>query len=149
MNENEKEFLLFYMDQCWQEMRHLENLRERITLMLVTIAMATIGFAIQQKFAAETFPLPFLVIAIGFFGCLATLKLFQVHQMAQRRLDNWYKYLRDSCGEDAKILDLRDEADAKNREEFRVLGQIPHNYIWTAIHALLILSGVYLLTRYK
>ena len=149
MHENEKEFLLFYMDQCWQEMRHLENLRERITLMLVTIATATIGFMIQQKFSSETFPLPLIVIGIGIFGILATLKIFQVHQMAQRRLDNWYTYLKECCGDDAKILELRDEADAKNRLEFPMIRQLPHNYIWTGIHAFIVIAGFLLLSRYK
>ncbi len=50
ISENEKDFLKFYIERTWEEMRHIENLRERVTILVITVASAIVGFIIQQKF---------------------------------------------------------------------------------------------------
>lgn len=148
MNENERDFLKFYMEQTWQEMRHLENLRERVTILVISIITAILGFIIQQKFVIETKPLVWFIIVLGFFGLLMTLKIFQIQQMGQKRLDKWYKYLEKFCGEDSQILKIRSLADKENKKEFYYIFWIKHNYFWTAIHLFLVCIGFYLLTMY-
>ena len=148
MNENEKDFLKLYIEQTWGEMRHLENLRERVTILVITIASAIVGFVIQQKFVIETKPLVWFVIMLGIFGLFMTLKLFQIHQMSQKRLDKWYSYFESFCGDDSQILKLRKIADKENKKDFFYVAKIPHNYFWSLIHILIIVSGVFLFTMY-
>lgn len=149
MTQNEKDFLMFYMEQTWEEMRHIENLRERVTILVVTVASAIVAFVIQQKFAPESKSFIWFVIMLGLFGLLMTLKLFQIHQMSQSRLDKWYKYMEENCGNQAQILNLRREADKENKEKFFYIVKLPHNYFWSAIHIFIVLAGVFLLTRYQ
>lgn len=147
MNKNEEEFLKFYMEQTWEEMRHLENLRERVSAIIITLATAITGFIIQQKFTNETRPLMWFIIILGVFGLLMTLKLFQIHQRSQKRLDKWYLYLESQCGENTQILKLRDKADTENKKDFKLISRIRHNYFWSTIFIFIIAAGVYLLFR--
>jgi uncharacterized membrane protein YjfL (UPF0719 family) len=148
MNENEKEFLKFYMEQSWEEMRHIENLRERVTILVITVASAIFGFIMQHKFTIETKPFVWFVILLGVFGLLMTLKLFQIHQMAQNRLDMWYLYLESHCGNDTQILKLRRQADNENKKQFFYIARLPHNYFWSAIHIFIVFVGFYLFSMY-
>lgn len=148
IDDNEKEFLKFYMEQSWEEMRHIENLRERVTILVITVASAIIGFIIQQKFAIETKTLVWFVIMLGVFGLLMTLKLFQIHQMAQKRLDKWYIYLESFCGVDPQILKLRKQADKENKKDFFYIAKLPHNYFWSAIHIFIVAAGIFLFSMY-
>jgi uncharacterized membrane protein YfcA len=148
IDENEKDFLKFYMEQTWEEMRHIENIRERVTILVVTVASAIVGFIIQQKFAIETKPFAWFVIILGVFGFLMTLKLFQIHQMSQKRLNKWNIYLESFCGNDPQILKLRSQADVENKKDFFYIVKIPHNYFWSAIHLFIFGAGFLLLTMY-
>lgn len=148
MNENEKDFLKLYIEQTWEEMRHLENLRERVTILVITVASAIIGFVIQQKFTIETKPLVWFVIMLGVFGLFMTLKLFQIHQMSQKRLDKWYAYFESFCGNDPQILKLRIIADKENKKDFFYVAKIPHNYFWSLIHIFIVLAGFFLFGMY-
>lgn len=148
MDDNEKDFLKFYMEQTWGEMRHIENLREKVTILVVTVASAIAGFVMQQKFAIETKPFAWFVIILGVFGLLMTLKLFQLHQMDQKRLDKWYLYLESFCGANPQILKLRDLADKENKQHFNFISKLKHNYFWSAIHSFIIIAGIVLLTMY-
>ena len=148
MNENEKDFLKFYMEQTWEEMRHIENLRERVTILVVTVASAIVGFIIQQKFAIETKPFVWFVIILGIFGLLMTIKLFQIHQMDQKRLDKWYLYYESFCGEGPQILKLRNLADKENKKDFFYVAKLRHNYFWSAIHIFIVAAGIFLFTMY-
>lgn len=147
MTENEREFLMFYMEQTWEEMRHIETLRERLTIIVVTIATATVGFVMQQKYALETYPLAYFVIALGIFGYLGSLKLFQIHQMGQRRLEKWYRHLLGNETE-PMILQIRDEADKENSEKFPIISTVRHNYLWATIHILIVMAGIFLVRKY-
>ncbi|NCU06021.1 MAG: hypothetical protein GXC73_18815 [Chitinophagaceae bacterium] len=145
MNSTEQEFLKFYMEQTWEEMRHLENLRERVSAIIITLATAITGFIIQQKFTSETRPLMWFIILLGIFGLLMTLKIFQIHQKSQKRLDKWYSYLETNSGDNPQILILRNLADVENKREFRIVSKIPHNYFWSTIFVFIIIAGTYLL----
>jgi hypothetical protein len=149
IDDNEKDFLKFYMEQTWEEMRHIENLREKTTIMIVTISVAIVGFVVQQKFASETKLLVYFEIALGLFGLLMSIKQFQLHQMDQNRLDKWYSYYESFCGEDAQILKLRDKADIENKKRFKYIKWIRHNYFWSTIYVFIIVSGFILLNYYQ
>ncbi len=149
LNETEKEFLFFYMGQTWEEMRHLENLRERVSVLILAIVSVITGFVVQQKFTPETKPMIWFIIVLGVVGIFMGLKIFQIHQLGQKRLDKWNKYLESHCGNNSRILELRQEADRKNQKDFRLISKIPHNYFWTTIYVLMIVIGIVMLTMIK
>lgn len=144
MNDNDFEFLKFYMEQTWEENRHLENLRERVTILVITLASAIIGFIVQQKFAPETKIFNSIVILLGLFGFLMTKKIFQIHQRGQKRLDKWYDYLKQSSTTNAQLLALRDLADSENEAEFPQISKLKHNLFWASLNLSIAIIGVFL-----
>jgi uncharacterized membrane protein len=149
MNQNEKDFLFFYMEQTWEEMRHLENLRERVSVLILTITSIIAGFVVQQKFAPETKLMICFIIVLGIVGVFMGLKIFQIHQMGQKRLNKWNDYLVTQCGESPKILELKRKADSENKKEFKLVSKIPHNFFWTTIYGFIIIIGIVMLTMIK
>lgn len=149
MNEREEKFMFFYMEQTWNEMRHSEVLRERVSVLILTIASVISGFIIQQGFTNGTKLMMWFLIILGVVGVLMVWKLFQIHQMGQKRLDKWYEYLESNCGDTPKILLLRKEADLINRKNFRIIANIPHNFFWLTIHFFIIVIGILMLTMSK
>jgi len=145
MTDREEKFIFFYMEQTWNEMRHLENLRERVSVLIFTIASIILGFVVQQKLVPETRFMVWLVIALGVVGMVMGLKIFEIHQMGQNRLNKWTKYLEENCGDSPKILVLRREADKKNRKAFKYISWIPHNYFWTSLHFFIVVLGIVML----
>jgi hypothetical protein len=141
MEDKEFEFIKFYMEQTCEEMRHLENLRERVSILIITISSAIIGFIVQQKFATETKLFNVIIILLGLFGFIMTLKIFQIHQKGQKRLDKWYEYLAINCGTNPQILVLRDLADAENKIEFSKISKIRHNYFWSTLNLGIVAIG--------
>lgn len=149
MDNTEEKFLLFYMEQTWNEMRHLENLRERVSVLILTIASIISGFVVQQKFSNDTKIMVWFIIVLGIVGIIMGLKIFQIHQMGQKRLDKWNKYLESKCGGSPQILELRKEADKENKKDFKLVSKIPHNFFWTTINIFIIGIGVVMLTMIK
>ncbi len=145
MTTEERDFLQFYLEQTWEEMRHLENLRERVSGILVTLSLAISGFIIQQKFASELKPLIWFIIILGLFGLLMTRKIYQIHQRGQKRLDNWYKLIESTFGDESQIFNARNLADNENKKKFRLIASIPHNVFWSAIYFFIVIGGIYFL----
>jgi hypothetical protein len=142
IKKNEFEFLIFYMEQTWTEMRHLEDLRERVTILVITLATGISGFIVQQGFSNESKYLIWLIVFLGLFGLFMTLKIFQIHQQGQKRLNKWYKYLEENCGDNPQILVLRDKADIENKKDFKIVSRIPHNYFWSTLFIIIIAGGL-------
>ncbi len=142
MDKTEENYMFFYMEQTCEEMRHLENLRERVSILVITLASAIAGFIVQQKFAHETKSLIWFILFLGIFGFLMNLKIFQLHQMGQKRLNKWYTYLESQCGEDPQILKLKALADKENNIDFKYISKIPHNYFWATINIFIIIVGI-------
>ena len=149
MDKTEEKFLLLYMGQTWEEMRHLENLRERVSVLMLTIASIISGFVVQQKFSPETKIMVWFVIVLGIVGIIMGLKIFQIHQMGQKRLDKWNEYLESKCGDSPKILELRKKADLENKKDFKLVSKIPHNFFWTILYIFIIGIGIVMLTMIK
>lgn len=149
MNKQEEQFLFFYMQQSWEEMRHLENLRERVSVLILTIASIIAGFVVQQEFEYSTKIMAWIIIALGIVGIAMSLKIFQIHQMGQKRLNKWYEYLEKQCGENPQILALKREADKENKSDFKILSKIPHNVFWTILNVSIIVLGIVMLNLVK
>lgn len=147
MNDYEYDFLKFYLEQTWLEMRHIETLRERVTILVVTLASAIMGFIVQQKFSSDTLPLAMFICVLGVFGGFMVTKLYQLHQKDQCRLDVWYVYYESFCQPNSQILFLRNEADKDSNKKFWIHSW-KHNYFWLAIHIFIVIGGLLMLTRY-
>lgn len=143
MTQNELDFLHFYMEQTSEEMRHVENLREKIAAMIVTLSLAIGGFVIQQKFADQYKPLIIFMCILGLFGILMSHKLYQLHQEGQSRLNKWYELLKTEFNPSCEIFRARDIGDQENVKRFSVVSKIRHNRFWIMIYVFIIIGGIF------
>ena len=142
--EQEYEFLMFYMKETWEEMRHTEQLRATVSSLIMTLAALVGGFIVQQKFTKGTLILSIFLILLGLFGAIMVRKLYQLHQGDQARLNQWYAYLQEKMPE-AEVIKRRDLGDRVHKDDFFLMSKIPHNYFWMAFHLLIALEGVVML----
>ena len=85
--KDEFTFLMFYMKETNQEMRHIEQLRATVSSLVIALTTFIIGFIVQQNFKEGTAILAIFIIVLGLFGAVMTRKLYEVHQFCQHRLN--------------------------------------------------------------
>jgi hypothetical protein len=141
--KDEFEYLMFYMKDTSEEMRHLEDLRATVSSLIIGLTTLITGFIIQQNFKEGTIILSIFVIALGLFGAVMTRKLYEIHQRGQARLDNWYDYL-DASMPNSEITKRKNEADKKHKKKY-FLWRIQHNLFWFLLHIFISIGGVTLL----
>jgi hypothetical protein len=47
-DDKEYQFLTFYMQQTWEEMRHTEQLRATVSSLIIALTTLLAGFIVQQ-----------------------------------------------------------------------------------------------------
>ncbi len=144
MNDQEYNFTIYYLEQYWEEMRHIEQLRFNISSLIVTLAALISGFAVQQEFNDETIIMSIFIITLGLFGAIMVRKLYQLHQSDQEKLDKWHAYL-DSKIPNSQVISLRDTANIEHKRKFPILSKIPHNYFWFTLHLFISFTGIIIL----
>lgn len=141
-NSSAVNILLSVADQGMVSAHHAEEQRATLTNFLVTISAALLAFVVQQDFAMTTLPISFLVIVLGIFGMLASVKFSQHYvknygfaKLAQKRLN-------ELCPE-SNLEQLRETSRLKIKHEYPFVKKwIPIVYLWVAFHAVIGLTGL-------
>jgi len=145
MTDKEFDLLKTYMQETNNEMRHNEDMREKVSSIILSLAILISGFVIQQKLADYTIILSIFIIILGLFGAGMTKKLYSIHQFGQQRLNEWYEYLKIQYP-DQQIFIYRQIADDKTKKRFPILSKIRHNTFWVILNLIISCIGVILLT---
>jgi hypothetical protein len=136
--------LLFFCGQYWEEIRHTEEQREKLTNLIILIAAATIGLVGQKGFSRDFILLAILLMVLGLYGMVTTKKLYERYSFLQARLYRWYDRI-DYLHPNAQFLKLKSEADEEHKRQFQRLAKIHVHQLWLALHALVCISGLALL----
>lgn len=140
----ETEVLLFFCGQYWEEIRHTEKQRAMLANLIILIASGVLGLSLQQGLSRAVIPLAALMIVLGLYGIITTLKLNERYQFLQCRLYKFYEHI-DQLHPKAQFLSLKAEADEKHKEKFPVLEWIHVYWLWLLIHILISVGGIVLL----
>ncbi|BCM90583.1 hypothetical protein IAD21_02437 [Abditibacteriota bacterium] len=135
--------LMTLIEQHWEDMRHVEEQREAITNMILVIDAATIGFIAQKGFGGSSFLLCLLLVLLGIYGIVATLKLYERHQLHQERLELWYVEV-DRMHPNAKLLQVRQDAYRTNSLNFPRIYKVRLHRLWVGFNICIIVAGVVL-----
>jgi hypothetical protein len=136
--------LLTFIQEHWEEMRHVENQRLAIANLILILAAGTIAFIAQKGFGQPSLVLSMLLIFLGAYGGIATLKLYERYHHSQNRLDHWYKKI-DALNPGAQFLHLREEADKAHAKKFAFWNTIRVHWLWLAFHSAIGVLGLCLL----
>ncbi|MGB3412051.1 MAG: hypothetical protein WBA45_12735 [Microthrixaceae bacterium] len=142
--QSEIEFVRYYLDQTWQEMRHMETLRVAFSSSVATISLAASGLLVSRDVVDVRMLALFAIVlaAIGALGFLGTQRLTVLHDWDQARMDAWHEELARLIG-DRSVLDTRDRVDEAFWDHRPT--RLRHRHIWLLLGSLPIgLGGVLL-----
>lgn len=133
----EEKFLFFYMQESWGDMRHVEDLRHKVSVIILAISTALIGYLVsigngEKIIEISNIYISIFIIILGFFGFLKTRKLYQLHQQDQARLNEWYNYIDKKWG--GEVNSIKQIGDLKNQKQFWIISKFPHNHFWSILH---------------
>ena len=138
---DDTDVLINYCDEARQEMRHIENQRATITNISILISSVIIGYIAQQKIDLTLLPVSALMIFLGIYGMIFTSKLYERHQFAQSRNDQWTKQI-DKLKPKSNLLKLRATADREHAAQFPRMSKVRLNRLWMILHAFIMLVGI-------
>lgn len=140
---DETEILLRLHEDQWTHARHSEDQRATVTNLVITLASAGIAFIAQTGLNPTKLPITVLLIILGLYGAFTSEKLSERSRyhiirarLLRKRIDELYP--------DAKIEQLKEEAERyhKNRDSF--LYDFKLHYLWLALHLAISLTGIIL-----
>lgn len=142
MADDSDVLLKMYEDQ-WVQARQAEDQRATFTNIIIVIVSLVLGFIAQQKnLGQELLPLTILLIILGIYGAITTAKLYERFQFHVGRARAWRKRI-DELHQEARLIELKDAADARHREKYR-LNKLRLYILWTTLHIIIALAGVIL-----
>jgi hypothetical protein len=140
---DDREVLLNFCNQYWDEIRHVENQRATLTNLIILIASAIVGLMVQKGLSKGFLPLAILLILLGIYGAAITLKLYERYNFLQTRLEHFYRHI-DELYPNAKFLHLRRVAEDEHKAQFPRLSKLKVHRLWLALHIAISLSGMVL-----
>ena len=140
MSEDAK-VLIEFIKQEWEQERQIENLRATITNWVVVLTVAIVGLIVDRGLSRMTLPLAVLLMVIGIYGMLASMKLYERFLFHRARVREWRKRV-DQLHPDAQLLKLRQAAHEKHTIKHPRLARLRLHTIWNWLHFLVFLAGV-------
>ncbi|MEO8970226.1 MAG: hypothetical protein ABI406_01355 [Ktedonobacteraceae bacterium] len=142
MNPSETfSFLLCNMQENWRLSREAEEKRFLLATVNVFLATALQITIVLTGFHRQTLLVSCWLVIIGIYGIVANLKLYERSQFHISRARKLRAKL-DSLSSDAELEHLFQSAEQEQKQAYPLLMNIHLNTIWTALHALIALSGV-------
>ncbi|WP_081448828.1 hypothetical protein [Geodermatophilus obscurus] len=135
--------VLAYWSEHRQQLRQSEQQRSTLTNYVLIIASALGGFTVQQNYSGRTLPLSVLVVLIGLYGSLTSMKYHErsVYHLQQARA------LTASLRQNGVLPDLGSEleqARLRHYVAFPRMHRLRLHALWTALHAGVALFGILL-----
>lgn len=145
LSDKEFDFILKYIQETNSEMRHLEDVRNKISSIVIAIIVGVLSFLDKDLWIYKgTF-----ISSLSVFGMFFTQKVYQLHNRGQERLNCWYSLLENKYN----IVDVfiaKREADSKHNKSkwLNFLDKnVHHNILWVILYAFILLIGISLIIR--
>jgi hypothetical protein len=136
------EILVHIMEQQLSQAKQSEDQRANITNTIVLIAAAIQGGLTQTGFTKNALPLTIILIVIGVFGIVATVKLyerFRYHYEVTRQV----RQKLETLVPDTAIRACMDAAWQEHKKKHPVTATKIRLYaIWSALHILIVVLGI-------
>jgi hypothetical protein len=136
--------LIHFSEENWTQFRQHENERATISNLIIIIAAAISGVVTQTGFNKNSLLLTILLIALGVYGVIITVKFYVQSQYYLSRARALGHQLDKLCP-DAEIDKLITEADKKYNRQYPILvRRLP---VWFLLHILITLLGIVFTVR--
>jgi hypothetical protein len=128
------------------QFRHHENERSAVASAVTGISAAMVAIVtFDDSIAAPAdIPTALLLVALGVFGAIFSMKQYERSQFHYQRLQNVRGEL-ESLLSDCPLQQLRDAAETNHKAKFPVLWGLRLHDLWLALHLVVSVVGVFLL----
>jgi hypothetical protein len=136
-----------YQEHCTQG-RHHEDQRSTTTNLNVALAGGVAAFVSAKGYAGELWPLPMMVIAIGIFGALFSLKQYERFRFHMKCAGE-YRDALEVLLPSTQLCKHRLDAESKHRQERRyVIVRWVHLFaFWIILNLLIAGIGIAILAK--
>ena len=138
---DEVDILIKFCEEEWTQARQSENQRATMTNYIIIIAIAIFGLMVQMDLNTKALPLAILLVLIGTYGALVSMKLYERWLLHRRRARYWAKRI-DELHPNAQLLQLKKAAIKDHEAKYPRLVRLHLNWLWITIHILIALFGV-------
>lgn len=137
------EVLLKFFDEDWRQVRQSENQRTAFSNIVLVIASAVLGFLTQYGLSRNTLPLAALLIVLGLFGGIASMKLYERSRLHMELAWAWRGRLQE-LHPDMDLDRLLGEVEEVHRKRFKRLFGIRLHNVWLALDLGIAAAGIVL-----
>ena len=139
--DEDAEVLIEFIKQEWEQERQIENLRATTTNWVIVLTVAIIGLIVDKGLSRMTLPLAVLLMVVGFYGMLISMKLYERFSFHTARVREWRKRV-DQLHPDAQLLKLRRAAHEEHAIKHPRFVRLRLYTIWNWLHFLVFFAGV-------
>ncbi len=130
------------MERNYDQSKVVEEQRTAMTGIVVVIASAIQGALTQTGLNKSSLPLTLMLIILGVFGSLATIKLYERFSFHIHRCDT-LRIRLDELYPEAHIMKILNTSDSEHEVIHPIIGvKIRLHRIWLILHILIATLGV-------
>ena len=135
------DILINAADREFGQAKQSEDQRANITGLVVVVASAIQGGLTQTGINKNALPLTIMLIVLGIFGVLASMKLYE-RARRHLRLGFLIRQKLEELHPDTQLSALLEVTRKEQQEEFPVLRNVRLYMLWMALHSLIAILGV-------
>ncbi|HZO72237.1 MAG TPA: hypothetical protein VFB60_08530 [Ktedonobacteraceae bacterium] len=135
------DILMNAADREFGQAKQSEDQRANITGLVVIVASAIQGGLTQIGLNRSALPLTIMLMILGAFGMLASIKLYERFRR-HVRLGFLMRKKLEELHPETQLSSLLELARKEQQEEFPLLRKVRLYLIWMALHGMILLLGI-------
>ncbi len=135
------DILINAADREFGQAKQSEDQRSNITGLIIVVASAIQGGLTQTGLNTKALPLTIMLIVLGIFGMLASIKLYERFRR-HVRLGFMIRKKLEELHPDTQLSMLLETTRKEQQEEFPVLRSIRLYMIWMTLHCMIMILGI-------
>jgi hypothetical protein len=147
MNKDDADFMWGMYQEHLTHGRHHEVQRTNLGSILVAISAGILAFIANKDVLLDKRPLIYLLIFIGFFGALFTLKLSERARFHLDLAGRYRKKLDNFTTAEYNITKIREDFIEDSNYQLKFFKDIRLYLFWMAIYFVIIIIGISLLVQ--
>lgn len=120
--------------------RHHESMRSGVANYLLALTVAILGIIANLDFRFNTFPLAILLVLLGIYGLLISIKFYERYNFHTSRASDFRRRIDELCPK-SKILKMKTIGQKRHSKEFKKIKNMRLNYLWLFLYIFLIILG--------
>ncbi|HYU72393.1 MAG TPA: hypothetical protein VEL31_06905 [Ktedonobacteraceae bacterium] len=139
--ENTTTFLLHVLEENWLHARLSEEKRARLANLALVITLVVQALLVLMGFSPRILPLTLLLIVLGFYAFVVSLKLYERAQFHTLRARKVRAHLNELCL-NAQVEELLSSAEQEHSNRYPFWQHTRLNTLWLGLHLLIVIIGV-------